>query len=120
MEWHFDRDTVKLLRYIYNHKGITERKIIDKFNDSSISLLLINLSIDFYLVAEDENGKPFVYEKDKLPWQSKDTTKWYTTSKANLVVQNDTQALWKWLVPLIISATSLFLSGINFIFNWLR
>lgn len=120
MEWHFDKDTVKLLRYIYNHKGITEGKIKDKFKDPSVSLLLINLSTDLYLIAEDENGKSFIYEKDKLPYISVNSTKWYTTPKSNLVVQNDTQVLWKWLVPLIISAISLFLSGINFIFNWLR
>jgi len=121
MEWHFDKDTVKLLRYIYFRKGVTEKQILKKFGeDSGVGFTLINLSIDSYLTAEDESGKPFAYKvrNDDTPHASFDSTRWYTTAKSNLVVQSDCANLWKWLVPLIVSLVSLALSGTNFFLNW--
>ena len=120
MDWHFDRDTVRLLRYIYKRKGVTEGEILRKFKNIGVSFTLVNLSIDLYLIAKDENGQNFVYEKGKGPWCSKSSTKWYTTPKSNLVVQSNTANLWKWVMPLIFSAISLLISLASFIFTWLR
>jgi len=120
MEWSFDKETVKVLRYIYLHKGVTSDKLARHFKkQEDIGLLLINLTIDRYLVAEDESKNCFFYELDKKPWIVKAEYKWHTTPKSNLVVQSDSANLWKWLIPLIFSAVSLGLSGINFILNWI-
>lgn len=114
MEWHFDKDTVKILQYIYKHKGVTEGQIAAKFRKvDDVELLLIYLSIDLYLIATDEEGKPFTYNSDGEIWHSKNSTKWYTTAKSNVVVESENASLWKWIVPIIFSSLSLIISITN-------
>lgn len=82
----FDKKTLKLSNYIYKHQGVTEGELYDIFT-MDISMQLIVMCKQGYLVAQSEDGTYLTFEK--TPWSTTTKTKYFTTPKLNVVVEDN-------------------------------
>ena len=110
---YFDKKTMKLVRYINRHAGISDGKLNQKFGD--ISMLLINLSKEEYVIVKDEKDEYVVHNQP--PYRSHSKFTYYPTPKTNLLVEEKVYNFWKWTIPTFISIISLILSAITFLFS---
>ncbi len=109
----FDKKTMKIMRYIYRHPGTREGKILKLYGDDGFSFTLINLTRELYLIAEDKDGKYFTY--NDVPYVSYPETKYYTTPKMNVILENKRDQFYRWILPLIIAGIALLLSVVSLI-----
>lgn len=111
---YFDKENVNILKYIKRHKGVSEGILANKFG-ADVSMFLILLVQERYLIAEDENKKYVIH--DTMPYHSSSNFKYYPTPKLNQLVEEKVFNFWKWTIPTFISILSLILSIITLLFS---
>lgn len=111
---YFDNETVNILKYIKHHKGVSEGVLVNKFG-SDVSMLLIQLVQEKYLIAEDENGNRVLHKHQ--PYHTTGKFTYYPTTKLNQLVEEKVFNFWKWTIPTFISILSLILSIITLLFS---
>jgi hypothetical protein len=119
MVWYFDKNTIRVLRYVYYRNGVSGQKIrrrFKKMGDYAATLILC-LSEDGYLVAKNSKGIWLPYSCDAHHSLDFVDMQWRTTAKSNVIVQADTLNLWRWLLPVVISTIAIIISVANFILN---
>lgn len=110
---YFDKKTIKLVRYIKRHAGVTEGKLHKKFGD--ISMLLISLFQEDYVIIKNENDK-YVHHAQQ-PYHTTDKFTYYPTSKLNQLVEEKVYNFKKWIFPLAISVASLIASVLTLLYS---
>ncbi len=112
---YFDKRTLSVLRYIQRRgeRGVKFEKLRNKFGYDSNSFLLQNFIIEFYVIAQDSQGNWI--NKDECPPIIESDFRFYSTSKANELIETRIFNFWKWVIPTLISIVALVVSIITFI-----
>ncbi len=107
---HFDRRTLKILRYIRRHKGVTEDELRTRFKteDDDVSMTLILFVQEGYVVSKDGDGKWCAH--DEIPYNTAYNHTYYISTKGNELIEARQASFWKWIVPTILSFVSLLAS----------
>ena len=104
----FDRKTVKLLRYIKWHPYDCLSDILKKFGESVDSMMIINLCLADYLIAQKKDGTYTNFKDNNLDLFSDDT---FTISRKGKQFLDDRfDRFWQWSIPTIISVAALIIS----------
>lgn len=116
MEIYFDKETIKLLRYIKNHPKNTLQELHEKFGDTADSMSLINLCMTDYLVCTHPDGS-FTVFKDRSEWTTYAEDNFWISPKGKKILDDLFDRTWQWLIPTSISALALVLSIAAFIYS---
>lgn len=104
---YFDKETLRLLKYICKHKGVSEKTLIQKFGDD-ISDTLILFVQEQYVLAKDDDGE--WCRHDKPPFHSSYRFTYFSTPKGNELIETKIFNFRKWFIPLTISIVSMMIS----------
>lgn len=112
---HFDKKLIKLLTTIKRNDGIKHCKLLEKFDDDFLTLL-IPLIQEGYILAKNKDGKYYFYSQE--PYFTDIEYTYYTTTKGNELVEKKAFDFWKWIIPTIISIISLVISTITLLLSF--
>lgn len=109
---YFDRQTLKILRYIKKSKGVSWDEMQNKFGrDLANIFLLESLSVELYTVTKDQNENWIDFKVSDHHLNG--SFRSFTTPKANEIIEAKVFDFWKWVVPTIISVIALAVSALT-------
>lgn len=114
---HFDRRTLKILRYICRHKGVTEHQLREKFKteDDDVSMTLILFVQEGYVVSKDGDGNWCTH--NEIPFRTAYNYTYYISTKGNELIETRQFSFWRWIVPTFISLISLAISTVTLLYT---